>query len=417
MIATLFAVLLGAFGDVITVDRDGSADYTSIADAVGAAQDGDVILVMAGAYGAFTVDKELSILGPASGPMPQVIGTVKVAAPRATLAGLEFGVLTLTGASDRVVVDDCTAGTWIPITSESEALVVTDCDEVIVSRCIVEGSKDWQSVGLGNATGTAVRVEASRVNIVDCEFTGGDGASDVGTSPYTMGYPGGAGLVAFDSFVEIAGSRLQAGNGGYGYLGLSDNSGKGGDGLVADDATVVVRGSSTDFVNAGFSLGNAAAGSSAKLTNESLLVISGVHFDASAAQGWSLSFIYPEGEPWLKISGEDDPGAARTIELHGSASDQSPPEPQLALLYLGFIDDLQQFPILEAPMWLDPTHAQVILWVVIEDILNLSLQLPPSLEGLAGLTLHVQAVMPGVDSYVTPDTIVVTNTAPIVVRF
>jgi len=412
MIALLLMSLLGMGADVITVDDDGPADYTTIADALAASHPGDVITVAQGDYGPFIIDRAVSIVGTALDPLPRVTGYVLVKASRATLAGLEFGVLVVTGASDRVVIDDCTMGKWVPITPLSEALVVSACAEIIVSRCRIQGSQDWQQLGGAYSTGDAVRVEDSHVVFVDCELTGGDGASDVGSSPYTQGYDGGAPLVVLDSTVEIAGSRLKAGHGGYGAWGLSDMSGEGGHGLIAEHSTVVVRGSATDYVKASFSLGQASPGFSALLTDGSSMVLSGVQFDDFVNSLDNSKFVHPANEPWLEIFGEDTPGAVRTIQLHGSGAGD-----ELGILYLGFVDDLVQLPVLEAPLWLDPVHAQLILYVAVDPVFSLSLPLPASLDGLAGLTLDVQAVMVGQFSNLVPGTIIVTDPAPIVVRF
>lgn len=59
-----FEIKMSAMGDVITVDDDGGADYTSLQDAVNDSQDGDIIYVYAGDYyGSVTIQKSITIIG------------------------------------------------------------------------------------------------------------------------------------------------------------------------------------------------------------------------------------------------------------------------------------------------------------------------------------------------------------------
>src|SRR5262252_218274 len=93
-----------------TVDDDGPADFPTISAAISAVAPGDVLFVMPGTYGAFTLYKPLTILGPGAGPRPLVLGRSTVTASSVTLAGLTLQGLTLSGVTGFASVDDCVIG-------------------------------------------------------------------------------------------------------------------------------------------------------------------------------------------------------------------------------------------------------------------------------------------------------------------
>jgi len=88
LLLSLFAS--SAAASTWVVDDSGGADFTTIQAAVDAASPGDVLLVQAGSYAAFTLDRDLSILA-APGEQSAALKLPAV------LTGLEGLVVTFQG--------------------------------------------------------------------------------------------------------------------------------------------------------------------------------------------------------------------------------------------------------------------------------------------------------------------------------
>src|SRR6516164_8315776 len=61
-LVSIGAAFSSARGNTIIVDVNGSGQFTDIPPAIAAAQDGDTLLVLPGAYSGFTLDKDLFII-------------------------------------------------------------------------------------------------------------------------------------------------------------------------------------------------------------------------------------------------------------------------------------------------------------------------------------------------------------------
>ena len=93
VMAGIMLILTGSGGgtaETITVDHDGSADFTTIQEAINAAKDGDTIRVFDGEYhGLVILDRSVSLIGNGSS-RTKIIGNgtiVSIRAPRVEVAG------------------------------------------------------------------------------------------------------------------------------------------------------------------------------------------------------------------------------------------------------------------------------------------------------------------------------------------
>jgi hypothetical protein len=251
-------------------------------------------------------------------------------------------------------------------------------------------------------------VNASSVMLVDADLVGG-----MGFSPFA-GH-GGKGEPALKvtggSQVVVGGSRLVGGAAGQ----SSASDGPAGDGITCDHSLVVVRGSRDDLIDGGTyeAFFGGTPGRSISCVG-GLVQHSGVPLPAGAlAQSGGQVVQVTPAEPYLEINGDDDPGAARSLDVYG-------PRGTALLLLVAIGPGPFGLAKLELPLWLDPSTLLLLLPLTTlgQDMpLSLTATLPASLVGLEGFTLHVQGVAPGVPSAFDPGTHLVTNAAPLVLRF
>lgn len=157
------AVVLGCSSlaranDVWTVDASGTADFSDIQSAVDVAADNDVILVMPGTYfGGVTITAK-SVRVIASGPRPEIRGTMRViglSSSRSVLIS-GFDVFGDTGPADDPA---------LRLSSNDGAIRVQDC--------LLTGANGSGQNGGG---GAGVEITASQdVVFSDCLFVGGEG--------------------------------------------------------------------------------------------------------------------------------------------------------------------------------------------------------------------------------------------------
>ncbi len=194
------------------VDVNGDRNYASIQAAVNDANAGDVLLIGAGTYSGFTIDKPLSLIAAPAGASVSVGGNIRienVAGGSVVLSGLEVTA----GATP--AVDPC---------------AVVGCDDVRFYSCIFQTHPGFTSWSPGiNVASTASFVLDSCTAI---------GSSNPGSS-YSDGGQGGSGLFLFQSSAAISSSTLTGGSGGDGIR----NGGEGGSGMSIVDSVAFVSGS------------------------------------------------------------------------------------------------------------------------------------------------------------------------------
>ena len=126
----LLACAIAAQAGVLKVASDGTQPYTQISSAIAASVSGDTILIMAGAYSGFTVDKKLVIIGSGTG------------------TGVGEGVLVTSGinvldAADSTEIRSIWARAAAAHTSDSLAAIVrirSGAERIFLWRCFVENT-------------------------------------------------------------------------------------------------------------------------------------------------------------------------------------------------------------------------------------------------------------------------------------
>ena len=181
-VLVLFAPSLRA--NTYIVDSGGGGQFTDIQSAITAAQPGDVVLVhlgsAGGTYPGFTLDKGLVIIGYGGVNVNSFVQITSIpAGQRAALVSMAcYYGLDISNCSGPVFVD----GTYF----QQTVTTVTASNDVRFAELIPNG----------DPTHAALAVQGSRVELVDSELRGGNGATN-------SGGPGTAGLAA------SAGARVQ----------------------------------------------------------------------------------------------------------------------------------------------------------------------------------------------------------------
>jgi hypothetical protein len=208
----LFAPSLRA--NTYTVDAGGGGQFTDIPPAIAFAQPGDVLLVQAGSYSAFTLDKGLVIIGYGNVLVGGTAQIVNVAVgQRAALVHVKPSDVTVEGCAGAVVLQDM---------HNVNTVAVQQSNDVRISDVHAEG---YPPMGLDG-----LALDTARLELVDSVLWGEQGLN--GGSP---GYPqygqnGGRGISAGPSTrVHIARSNIFGGLGGDAYTALH----YGGDGGAA----------------------------------------------------------------------------------------------------------------------------------------------------------------------------------------
>ncbi|GJM23092.1 MAG: hypothetical protein DHS20C15_30070 [Planctomycetota bacterium] len=234
VVAALVLTTATLHADVLVVRADGSGDFDSLAAAVGAAVNGDILLVQSD----FPTEvvtlqgKQLTLVGDAA-TRPKIAGLFVFQVPAGgsvQIRGLEFGPssavtqpgpLSITSCAGTVFVEDCvatgTTGTPTLFDQAGEtACYVATSPNVIVSRCVFTGGDGFDrqhaaqfAPGVG---GHGLRAEASHVFVYGSMLTGGVGGTDL--SGGGAGGAGGPGAGGFTSQLWIEGGVTQGGRGG-----------------------------------------------------------------------------------------------------------------------------------------------------------------------------------------------------------
>lgn len=231
------------FAGVLVVAPAGP--HTSIASAVGAAQNGDVILVKSGTYGGFTITGKSVVVVADAGAAVDVTGSVNVfglgASQDCTLSGLR--VVTPGGVASSVDVQACLGSVRIQDVIAQSTIVlcsgggraahVAGSRDVVFTACELRGaSAPVPSAFRFNPHSALVVEGTSRVMLHDDVVLGGNAGSGNGCLEFDDGFPGAPGIrdaVVPGGANEIwtAGSIVRGGNGGTG----NDLQGNGGHGI------------------------------------------------------------------------------------------------------------------------------------------------------------------------------------------
>ncbi len=373
----LLALAAPIHADVVVVAPDGSGDATTLTVGVALAAPGDTVLVRAGNYqgvGPFdpdlliTIDKSLTFVGDTTGASIGFMRIQNIGANAAvTVRNINMAQPILAGTSlDTVVVQNCTGPVLFedcnlvgsPGVSDTidgaPALVINNCDGVMLSRCNVTGGAGFPGIDLLNlgisAGGDAMTVSTgSRVALYDSTVTGGAGGTDLFFS--NGGEHGGDGAVLASSVVFVSGTTITGGAGGDGCPPGSPAPCGGGDGLVQSGVSAILRTVGSAVVEgAGGTLSDASPGPD----GTALILNAGQHFDFSEAGRGTVSPItIREGEAGtLSILGPPGEGARIFVsvaplyaQLGGKKGVYSVADPVIGPIVLGKIDGTGQFDV------------------------------------------------------------------------
>ncbi len=233
-----------ALADTYVVDASGGpgSDFLDLPEAVAApgVLDGDTLLVRGGFYTGFSTDKALSIVEEGSAAYINGAITIHDLPPGPWFSIEHFHM-------DGISIANCAA----PVFVEGQVcddLHITDCADVRIRDLLV---RHYGTPADGMTGFDTVIVDGtSRVELVECEITGGTGGEgwmeDAGD--------GGSGLVIDDdSVVCVALTSVTGGEGGYqGYPEWGDVAGDGGDGIVVQPgAELILSGIASNVVAGG----------------------------------------------------------------------------------------------------------------------------------------------------------------------
>jgi hypothetical protein len=288
---------------VIVVDAAGGGDFTTVGAAIGAAMDGDILVIRPGDYTAEpaldTAGKALVIVGDTGGTTLLPVLTVDQLAAGKTavlrhlsfepsgFSGFPHGTVRVTNNLGRVHIEDCQMrgrdgeSGFLGLSGNPGApgLLVYSSAAVAVHRCTIIGgqglSTDPDSIPFpqiqANNGGLAIEAWSCALSLHHVTATGGDGGSGAPTDD--PGANGGHGLQATSSSVIVSGCTLQGGEAGQG-----DPIGESGSGVLSNGT-----GPALSEIDSSFLGGTGAPG---------LVVLSGTH-DVWTGEAWSLAISSP----------------------------------------------------------------------------------------------------------------------------
>jgi hypothetical protein len=183
-----------ALATTYVVDSNGGGQFTDIQPAIDAAQPGDVLLVLTGSYGSFTLTKGLTIIGFAA---PAVAGAASILGipPDETAVVVNFhpSLLSIGGCMGPVLVQDVSSAAHVDVQQSADVRLLRVSAQPpagpTVNGCTVNGS---------------------RVEIARCVF----GGSDVPACTPSRPPDGGIGLrLSHTCRVQVALSQIGGGSG------------------------------------------------------------------------------------------------------------------------------------------------------------------------------------------------------------
>lgn len=372
------------------VDAAGGGHFTSIQAAIDAAAPGDVLLVKPGFYSAFTLDKDLSILGPESGTPPYVLGESLLLMDSAEISGLRFNTLEVHDATGVVLLDDIEVDGLLSGFAACDGVRIESCAQVHVTRSSIhgkDGDETCESRGLG--------IVDSNVTLTGCTLVGGTGWGDV-----FFGYPGMEGLdLSGDSDVMLSGTSVRGGDGGTPQILFGGQGGFGAAAILMNGfdetplATCTVRGNAGTLI-AGGEAGSGIGGQAAFVAagGQGTLTTSGAAYDPESFSV-GLTVVTPEpAQPFINLVGGDVPGSFKRLNLYG-------PDGAPLLLFASLNSAQLSLPgPVDGTIWLDLSTPLLMLPFTFagqELAQSLTFKLPASLTGLEGLRVTFQGFAAG----------------------
>ena len=314
-----------AWAGTWVVDDDGGpgVHFTDIPPAIAAASTGDLIVVRAGQYSAFTLDKAIVIRGETGvNVAPDVVIENILPGTKCALSTCHLTTMVVRNCDGGVLLESLNLVQPSPGGNDVgsfEYVMVENCNDVRLRSCSLLGSSSSNNV---NSSTVGMTVWNSRVEIVSSSLRG-----QVGEGENECGIPteGGAGLLCFTSSrAHAALSSIRGGDGGLlDSCAWGTQSGDGAAGvIVSPSAEIVLTGLASHHItggHAGYSWspgcgyggqGDGGAG----LRVEGLARYSGV-----TLTGGGSACSYGQGSPLSVSSG-------------GSAVQPTTPDPTLALV-------------------------------------------------------------------------------------
>ena len=364
-----------------TVDDDGPADFSSIAQAQLFSGTGTILLVKPGQYSSFTMDRGLRIVREEGGSLFQNY----VSIPRVIVRDVPSFALSGMAVDDELVIDGVAGRGSVDGTFVFGTMRVQDSSQLVMTGSTITPGIDPEPEEAGLAGLTVV---GSDLALVDSAILGAQG------SPSPSLGDGGAGLVVGPgSTVRVARTAISGGAGGD-VIGVSPVSGgRGGPGILLDESMnlITIDGSSGDSIEGGtkdpLSLEEPAFGIDGELGTGEVLV-SGVPIP-SVSPGLLPAFTFSlVPRPTLEIDGAAGPGGALGIEAYGVSGGVAVVFASLGATYV------EEPSILFNPLWIDfgTFFKSYVLTLVGPDApANQPLPVPPN-ANLAGLCVNFQAL-------------------------
>ena len=238
---------------VVDAANGPGSQFNEIAVAVAVAAPGDLILVRAGSYAPFVLDKGLSIVADAGADVLGSVTIQDVASVRAIVTGLDCDALVVSNCARVVLLQDLTVrgldSGWT-----SAAIEVGSSTDVRLQSVTAPGGA---TVLPGLEGQSAMHVSGARVELVRCNLAGRDGRPTFNQSTSFLNRPhGGHGLVVdTGANVHVALSSVRGGRGGdaSGVPGIPFYAGDGGAGvrLAGIGPRLLLSGTPTDLVRGG----------------------------------------------------------------------------------------------------------------------------------------------------------------------
>jgi hypothetical protein len=223
---------------VLVVDAAGGGEYTSLHEALAAAQDGDTLLLRPGNYTLplmeFVItDRSLTLAADGTGDVQ--IGGLKVvqnvAGKRVVLRGLNADAFPGLGTGEglriqggEVLAEDCSFSGRdgaVSVVNTAAVGVRVDSGHVVLARCAIEGGRGADTsaaFGLPARAGAAgLHVSAAaRTSVYGGTLTGGAGGNAILGGTVEVGAAGGPGVFATNGLLFLAGTMASGGAGGFG---------------------------------------------------------------------------------------------------------------------------------------------------------------------------------------------------------